>query len=358
LISSQTKVPPISSTEERHFFRELLASRSLPESDLAGLYSVTAAQIIENGGLALLRKYGMSPSKALRAVFPEHEWDSNHFNKRPQGHWHDLAQQRKSWNEIGVLNNVYDSSRWRESSDNSPVRPSPTELERWYQVQPKTLQGQHVKTLLQLHGGSFRRALIAAFPDHPWKSDLFKHTRNPRTTTRAAAAALKASNDSLPPGDNNTEVWLPRFQERLGIATLEDWYRVQKRHVVEARDLPEARRYLRSHGDSVSKMVMSLFPSHDWQPWRFPHAPRSWWQSNENQLRFLEWAASQLGIQGMEGWYQVSIQQLSSVGGAGLLHHYNRSMFRMLKSAFPGHVWQRYHFEQAPKSGIATPDAS
>jgi hypothetical protein len=49
----------------------------------------------------LLRKYGHSPSKLLKAVYPEHKWDLSKFNTVPYGHWDIKENQKKFMDDIG-----------------------------------------------------------------------------------------------------------------------------------------------------------------------------------------------------------------------------------------------------------------
>lgn len=71
---------------QRRFFDSLAAKLNL--TDMHGWYDVRCKTIkSENGGSALLRHFGDSHIAALRAVFPEHDWQEWKFAQVPQNWW-------------------------------------------------------------------------------------------------------------------------------------------------------------------------------------------------------------------------------------------------------------------------------
>jgi len=56
--------------------------------------------------------------------------------------------------------------------------------------------------------------------------------------------------------------------------------------------LPPDKAILVAYG-SVADVLMLLFREANWEPWRFTHSlPTRWWDSKENQARFLVWLLS------------------------------------------------------------------
>jgi hypothetical protein len=67
---------------------------------------------------------------------------------------------------------------------------------------------------------------------------------------------------------------------------------------------------------SLCTALMTLFPEHDWEFWRFPKIPGSLWQNTENQIRFLKYVEQQLSLFGPAGWYAVKPRAIANCGGA------------------------------------------
>ena len=53
---------------------------------------------------------------------------------------------------------------------------------------------------------------------------------------------------------------------------------------------------------------MSLYPEHNWLPWKFSQVTRGYWTKIENQRKYMEWLQKELKIENWEEWYQVSKQ--------------------------------------------------
>jgi hypothetical protein len=55
--------------------------------------------------------------------------------------------------------------------------------------------------------------------------------------------------------------------------------------------------------------------------WKFDKVPSGFWKDVTNQRKYFDWLRKRLGIQDMESWYKVSLNQIESEGGmySGLL---------------------------------------
>jgi hypothetical protein len=70
------------------------------------------------------------------------------------------------------------------------------------------------------------------------------------------------------------------------------------------------------YSHNLFEVLRSVYPEHQWNEWRFT-VPAGHWNEPENRKRFIEWAASQLGIQQLKDWYKVSKHDaLIKLGGA------------------------------------------
>lgn len=103
--------------------------------------------------------------------------------------------------------------------------------------------------------------------------------------------------------------------------------------------------------DSVQNAVKSVYPDHEWLPWRFTTVARDFWSQPSNVSAFFAWAATQLGITTMDQWYDVTHTKLSQLGAAGLLANYHKnSVISALKQAFPGHQWLEWRSKSVPRN--------
>lgn len=60
------------------------------------------------------------------------------------------------------------------------------------------------------------------------------------------------------------------------------------------------------------------------------------WKSHTNQRSFFDDLAKRFGITSAKDWGSVKRDDIIQNGGRGILNHYNRSLFRTLKSIYSG----------------------
>ena len=58
--------------------------------------------------------------------------------------------------------------------------------------------------------------------------------------------------------------------------------------------------------DSLYSLLSSVYPEHDWLAWRFSHTPRGYWDSIDNQKKFMDWVFTKLNYKDMGDWYRVT----------------------------------------------------
>lgn len=64
------------------------------------------------------------------------------------------------------------------------------------------------------------------------------------------------------------------------------------------------------------------------------------------------WMPSNLSYFIREDWYNVSVIDVKSNGGTGLLARYNFSLYRCLKTVYPEHDWKVWKFSKVFKINI------
>jgi hypothetical protein len=134
------------------------------------------------------------------------------------------------------------------------------------------------------------------------------------------------------------------------------------------------------------KALLALYPEHTWHEWMFSRVPDGFWNSIENQRRYLDWLAPQLkfvkppetiirplkfslayhslskfplenSVSKLEDWYQVSLQQFETIAGESLLRsNYSSSLVQLLTTVYPEHKWHIWKFTSAPRNLWASID--
>ena len=52
-----------------------------------------------------------------------------------------------------------------------------------------------------------------------------------------------------------------------------------------------------------------------------------------------------IAVQNLDGWYDVSMDQIREAGGEKLLEHYNGSIYKALKTIYPNFNWEFWRFQ-------------
>lgn len=106
---------------------------------------------------------------------------------------------------------------------------------------------------------------------------------------------------------------------------------------------------LSKHGNSPLKLLQRAYPNHKFIPHNFSSAPKHHWQNVKNIRELLLEAMKEMGMKRMEEWYGVTSEaMIKKMGRGGLLAKYNKSMSRMLSSAFPEHKWEWKVYRSLP----------
>lgn len=123
----------------------------------------------------------------------------------------------------------------------------------------------------------------------------------------------------------------------LGISSPEDWYKQTSESVLQIDDASTM--IANYYSNSLIAMLRDLRPQDTWLEWKFKQAPSYFWDSVENQRKFMEHASEALGLSSVQDWQSVTTKQLVSVGGARILKGYQYSMLSLLQHVYPSIEW-------------------
>eukprot|EP01118_Nematostelium_gracile_P003123 TRINITY_DN1355_c0_g1_i1.p1 TRINITY_DN1355_c0_g1~~TRINITY_DN1355_c0_g1_i1.p1 ORF type:complete len:349 (+),score=64.58 TRINITY_DN1355_c0_g1_i1:234-1280(+) len=193
-------------------------------------YSVSKAQIIHKraGGL-LNRKYHGSPSRMITSILTEHQWNLSHFTRKPNGVWSDQKVQQDLIAHVAKQLHI-------------------NNMEDWYRVTANQIRETGGKSLLaRIYKDSPSKMITSLFTQHPW--DLRKFISAPKGIWKDKQLQLNAMHD---------------LAKKLNIQRMEDWYLVTQAQIIEKGGGP-----LLGHYHSLSRMITSVFPNHQWNMRRF-----------------------------------------------------------------------------------------
>lgn len=268
------------------------------------------------GGRFLIDElYGGSIHAALSAAYPEHKFARWKFGNLPASFWKDRSNLLEFFEYTGTSLGV-------------------SKLDDWYGIRKADFVRAGGSTVLVNHfGGSLMEALKFVYPAHqwhPWRRDTVPK--------------------SFWTKKENVHQFLEWLGNQVGIQKLEDWYSVTKNQVSTKwpRTKPTvARPNTRRFHISLAEMLMQTFPSHPWLPWKFASGvPVSYWDSIENQRRFLDWMLHDvLGQRQLDAWYIVPYRVVVENGGLGLIaNKYGASLVKALRAVYPEHKWLEWKF--------------
>jgi hypothetical protein len=147
--------------------------------------------------------------------------------------------------------------------------------------------------------------------------------------------------------------------KKLNIKTLEDWYQFSGSQIKELG----AQRVMSVYNNSLPRgtcdhvqlfefdflqALATIYPDHNWMPWKFPTTPFGYWKDVDKQRTFMDSVAKELDIKSYEDWYKVSFTSIRASTKV-LLHHYNDSMYQALTSIYPEYKWLPWRFRACPR---------
>eukprot|EP01114_Cavostelium_apophysatum_P022031 TRINITY_DN7837_c0_g1_i1.p1 TRINITY_DN7837_c0_g1~~TRINITY_DN7837_c0_g1_i1.p1 ORF type:complete len:347 (+),score=67.43 TRINITY_DN7837_c0_g1_i1:74-1114(+) len=197
-------------------------------------------------------------------------------------------------------------------------------LEDWFQFNTNNIRENGGRALVRRHR-SIVSILRYVYPDQEWKEDDFGRQRSPWLSEDLQRHQLE------------------KIGKELGVQTLDDWYRVR------SEDILSRCWFVTKFYSSMSQALMTLFPDHHWEPWRFSKVPHGYWDSKENRRLFFDAASKKLGLQTWQDWYKIKREQVIELGGGHMIfEYYNGSLSRALAALYSEHPWHPWLFDHVP----------
>jgi hypothetical protein len=198
---------------------------------------------------------------------------------------------------------------------------------------------------VSVHPKNVFAALQLEYPQVPW-DQLFKDSayalkpkskKKNRTSSGVDAEKFRAE----------YKVHFDSVAEKLGIVTLEDWYKHSKEDLL--RQSPEIRKATKLLRGGLSKSLSIIYPDHEWHSWKLEKVSARFWDSRENRRKFF---TSIVPENQLDLWYSESFSaedvKRKFSGAPSILKLFRGSLAGALRDAFPDHEWMEWKFVRAP----------
>mmetsp|Transcript_1671 Transcript_1671/g.1855 ORF Transcript_1671/g.1855 Transcript_1671/m.1855 type:complete len:170 (-) Transcript_1671:79-588(-) len=129
---------------------------------------------------------------------------------------------------------------------------------------------------------------------------------------------------------------------KLGFCDLNDWYQVTVR---DFASFDGGSGLLKKYNNSLADALHTVYPNHTWDSRFFRPKKKSaskkrkvnkYWKKSSSIISFVMKAEERLNITSLEAWTRVSVQQLSAVGGGGLISYFPD----ILPMVYPDYCWR------------------
>eukprot|EP01114_Cavostelium_apophysatum_P003810 TRINITY_DN13942_c0_g1_i1.p1 TRINITY_DN13942_c0_g1~~TRINITY_DN13942_c0_g1_i1.p1 ORF type:complete len:489 (-),score=93.45 TRINITY_DN13942_c0_g1_i1:195-1661(-) len=227
---------------QRAFMRDLAVQYNITKME--DWYRISAEDIAKHGGESLLRIH-KSKLNVYRYVFPHYKWDSDRFNVKGESAGSFWAVRDNQITFIENLAKTLGIKKWED----------------WYQVEAEMFTKHGGISLLARYNASFVKALMAIYPQHPWKPWLF--LRAPRKTWEDKEIMRQ---------------FFDYVSKQLQIKEFADWYSVKFLDVVRLGGRGPLFRY----GDTLFKALCDVYPEFTWEKENFKPASKT--SKSQNRL--------------------------------------------------------------------------
>eukprot|EP01114_Cavostelium_apophysatum_P023123 TRINITY_DN8611_c0_g1_i1.p1 TRINITY_DN8611_c0_g1~~TRINITY_DN8611_c0_g1_i1.p1 ORF type:complete len:602 (+),score=131.87 TRINITY_DN8611_c0_g1_i1:58-1863(+) len=137
-----------------------------------------------------------------------------------------------------------------------------------------------------------------------------------------------------------------RFFDRLfNVFELKDWRDWYQYGVEEIRT--NGGGGIISHFGNHIYALMSAYPEHDWEIFRFQQTPYLFWKDESNQKHCMDQLGKHFGIKKADDWYEISSTTLSEINRNNKpisLISYHGTLYKALCAVYPSHKWDESKF--------------
>jgi hypothetical protein len=275
----------------------------IKEGDYESWQKVEYRDLRRLGAASLLTEFGDSTSKMLISVFPEHLWNLEKFKTKPRHYWEFNENHKSALLEVGKKLGIKEG-----------------DFEAWYKVKADDIRAHGGQSLLPQYGNSPSEIIVNLFPEHDWNLALFP------VKPRYYFKSIETQRE-----------FILEMARKLGFkeGNFEMFYKIT------TSDFSKYGGYslLDLYSRSLRVTITSVFPEHQWLPWKFNVQATKWfWADPDSMFRAVKHIEEKLKITDFNGFYRVGVSQIKDLE----LHGYLKSkdlLLKLLRSVYPEHDW-------------------
>eukprot|EP01114_Cavostelium_apophysatum_P023739 TRINITY_DN9046_c0_g1_i1.p1 TRINITY_DN9046_c0_g1~~TRINITY_DN9046_c0_g1_i1.p1 ORF type:complete len:1029 (-),score=223.52 TRINITY_DN9046_c0_g1_i1:186-3272(-) len=331
--------------------------KQLGVKKLSDWTGITTTQVAQAGGKRLLNIFNGSLFKALKAFYPNHDWERAHFptlQKHEKGYWTNVANRKNFISNLAHEINTEEkevpaegvrlklpNNYWLDAANQKRFLlqfASDLNIQQnqdWGKITSAMLWKAGARGLLEFHENSLLQVLQANFPDQEWKPEWFLQEPAP---SRAKFHSTDARRE-----------FVSSMEEQLMISDKTDWQRVSKREIEQRGGAA----LLKVYNGSLSKLMEDLYPEQAIDAnIRFANSVQyRKWEDVHSQRKFLEDIEKELNFSDKRDWAKASSSAIIKRGGKRLLDKYNNSIYQLVKNVYSDIHWNPDDFVTPPLPG-------
>jgi hypothetical protein len=284
-------------------------SEELGFKSMEDWYAISVETIYEKHGRGLIQmKYNGCLWKLLSSVYPKYEWLPWKFNNTPRGYWSDEDNHRK-----------YADWLSKELGHKS--------IEDWYNTSRDDIRNCYGGGLMHYYNNSTIEFVMGIYSEHEWLYWKFLQVPHGYWSD-----------------ENNHRIYADWLCKQLGYQEREDWYEVTIKDITEFFGAGLLNSQFRG---SPYLFISSVYPEHEWFPWKFTRTTIGYWSDEENHRKYADWLFEDMGYKVPEDWYNISVENIYEKHGRGLLQsRFRGSPYLFISSVYPEHEWEKSKFRK------------
>ena len=185
------------------------------------------------------------------------------------------------------------------------------------------------------HAGYFanKRLKQAVF----WRDSKFDNSPTAQSTVIycAVLTRIQTFTDAVWTKNENHKPFFDYSFKQLECKSMDDWYKVTKLDFERNGGMALLNVY---YEGSILRAVQSIYPEHNWTPWKFARVSNGFWDSKKNQQDLIDWLTETLHIKTLDDWYRVSLEQIARFVSPTSIKN-AQQLAQVLQELYPTHTW-------------------
>ena len=274
-------------------------------------YNLTNAIMRKNKGEYLIKKYKSSSYNLISTIYKEYDWLPWKFKNVETGFWENHENQEK-----------YMIWLFKELKY--------TKLEDWYTISIRVINKEYGgTTLTQKYNSNPYKLISAIYKEYDWLPWKFHNVE-----------------ESFWKDINNQKKYMIWLFEELGYTKYEDYYTLSNDHFQKNG----GNGLIKEYNSSPYKLISTIYKEYTWLQWKFNQVETGFWDSPENQRKYMEWLFKKLKYKKIEDLYKIRCKDFRLNHGCYfMMAYYESNPYKIISSIYTEYTWFPWKFNQVKK---------